>query len=316
MVWDIVYGFLIFLLAAWIACATFIHFRGKKRHKFQRQLTDHSTLMAPYNALVYLFSGIKNTPILKLEDFPELTPLKANWTTIRDEAMRLYEQGHIAGSEKHNDLAFNSFFRRGWRRFYLKWYGDFMPSAKEVCPQTVALVDSIPSIHAALFALLPGNSKLGEHRDPFAGSLRYHLGLMTPNSDECRIYVDGEPYSWRDGEAVVFDETYIHSVKNDTDKPRLILFCDVARPIANPVFRAVNDFVVHHIVKVTQAQNNDNEKVGILNKFSSILYSFNSLGRGLKKRNRAAYKLVNAILTYGAVAAVILVVLWIGLKHR
>ena len=53
--------------------------------------------------------------------------------------------------------------------------------------------ESIPSVHAALFALLPGKSKLGEHRDPFAGSLRYHLGLKTPNSDLCRIYVDGTP---------------------------------------------------------------------------------------------------------------------------
>src|SRR2546427_2471785 len=26
---------------------------------------------------------------------------------------------------------------------------------------------------------------LGKKNDPFAGSIRYHLGLMTPNSDKC-----------------------------------------------------------------------------------------------------------------------------------
>src|SRR5688500_19772057 len=48
-------------------------------------------------------------------------------------------------------------------------------------------------------------SKLGAHRDPFAGSLRYHLGLVTPNSDKCRILVDGVPCVWRDGEAFMLD---------------------------------------------------------------------------------------------------------------
>ena len=67
-----------------------------------------------------------------------------------------------------------------------------------------------------MFALLPPGGKLNRHRDPFAGSLRYHLGLVTPNSDTCRIYVDGEPYSWRDGEDLMFDETFIHSAENAT----------------------------------------------------------------------------------------------------
>ncbi|MGT2494830.1 aspartyl/asparaginyl beta-hydroxylase domain-containing protein [Cupriavidus basilensis] len=31
----------------------------------------------------------------------------------------------------------------------------------------------------------------------FAGSLRYHLGLATPNDDRCFIEVDGERHSWR-----------------------------------------------------------------------------------------------------------------------
>jgi len=306
------------LLVLWVGSATFIHFRGVKRHKFKRQLTDHSTLMAPYNSLIYMFSAVENKPILDLndKDFADLKPLRDNWETIRDEAKRLYEAGHIASAEKHNDLAFNSFFKRGWRRFYLKWYGDFMPSAKEICPKTVELVQSIPSVNAALFALLPGHSKLGEHRDPFAGSLRYHLGLITPNSDQCRIYVDGTPYAWRDGQAVLFDETYIHSVNNDTDQDRLILFCDVARPIRNPIVRTINNFVVNHIVKATAAQNKDTEKVGIFNKFSGYLYGIKSISDKMRKKNRAAHKFATALLNYAILVAVVgLVILWV-VKHH
>src|SRR5690606_41164828 len=65
------------------------------------------------------------------------------------------------------------------------------------------------------------------------------LGLATPNSDACRIYVDGQPYAWRDGEDVMFDETYVHWVKNETDVTRVILFCDIERPLSRSEERRV-----------------------------------------------------------------------------
>lgn len=277
------------ILYVFLASALYVHFRGKVRHKFARQLTDHSTFMAPYNALIYLFSAVKNTPSVDPKQFSELDVLQRNWETIRDEARKLYEGGHIQMSKNYNDLAFNTFFKRGWKRFYLKWYGDIFPSARDLCPRTVELVQSIPTINAALFAMLPGKSKLGEHRDPFAGSLRYHLGLMTPNSDDCRIYIDGTPHSWRDGQAIMFDETYIHSVNNDTDQERLILFCDVTRPLRNPIVRRINQFTIDHIVKITMTQNTDGEKVGVLNRVSSFIYRLKNFFQAIKKWNRKVY---------------------------
>src|SRR4029079_18303922 len=152
--------------------------------------------------------------------FPELAPLRANWRTIREEARRLWEAGYIRASDDHDDLGFNSFFRKGWKRFYLKWYGDPPPSARRLCPRTVALIESIPTVHGgrlaltettppfhgAMFALIGPQSRVGNHRDPFAGSVRYHLGLLTPNRDECRIFIDGHENPWGDGADLVFDE--------------------------------------------------------------------------------------------------------------
>jgi beta-hydroxylase len=231
--------------------------------------------------------------------------LKDNWETIRDEAMRLYEAGHIKKSENLNDLAFNTFFKRGWKRFYLKWYGDTFPSAAELCPKTVELVKSIPSVNAALFTLMAPQSKLGAHRDPFAGSIRYHLGLITPNDDKCRIYIDGTPYAWRDGEAVLFDETYIHSANNETDKPRLILFCDVARPITNPIVRSTNRFVTTRLAKATAAQNVGTEKVGVLNHVSSFIYGLKEFFQRIKKANRRLYYMGKYALLLCILAAIL-----------
>src|SRR5437899_2795777 len=257
------------LVGGFLASALYVHYRGRVRLSVRRQLTDHSTFLAPYNVLVYLFSRVPRTPLLPVEEFPEVTPLRANWRTIRDEAMRLYDAGHIRASDQYDDLGFNSFFRKGWKRFYLKWYGAPLPSARALCPQTVALVEAIPTVHGAMFALIGPRSKVGEHRDPFAGSIRYHLGLITPNRDECRIFVDGNKYSWRDGEDLVFDETYVHRFENLTDETRIILFCDVERPLRTRVMRALNRFVIRHVVAMTATKNVEGETVGLANRIFS-----------------------------------------------
>src|ERR1044072_2787944 len=53
-----------------------VHFRGRERLGFGRQLTDHSTIMAPYNALMYLFSKVPNKPILPVSTVPDLAKLR------------------------------------------------------------------------------------------------------------------------------------------------------------------------------------------------------------------------------------------------
>lgn len=261
-----------------------MHFRGRVRHPLTRQLADHSTFLAPYNVLVYLFSAVPTGPILDPRDLPALEPLREHWRTIRDEALALLDAGRIAPSERFEDIAFNTFFRRGWKRFYIKWYGDVLPSAAALCPETSRLVRAIPSINAALFALLPPGGRLGEHRDPFAGSLRYHLGLLTPNADTCRLYVDGTPLAWRDGEALLFDETYVHRAVNESDVTRIILFCDVTRPLRTRAMRALNDFVIRHVVRHTASRNEADEPLGALAGVASWSVRTKQFFRRLKKR--------------------------------
>ena len=73
------------VLYVFIASAVYVHYRGRVRHGFFRQLTDHSSLMAPYNVLMYVFSAVPNRPYIDIAAFPELAPLRDNWQTIRDE---------------------------------------------------------------------------------------------------------------------------------------------------------------------------------------------------------------------------------------
>lgn len=274
----------------------YVHFRGKERRPLLRQIGDHNTLIAPYNLFMYWFSAVPAKPILNVKDFPELAKLRDNWQVIREEAVKLLEQGRIAAATGHNDLGFNSFFKNGWKRFYLKWYDSPLPSAVELCPKTVELLAQVPSVHGAMFALLPPGGKLNPHRDPFAGSLRYHLGLITPNDDACRIYIDGNMYSWRDGQDIVFDETYVHSAANDTDQTRVIIFCDVERPLHTPIMRGINRFVSNTLVRAAATQNVPTENVGVLNRLYALTGQGGDWISNLKKKNRRAFKIGKYVL--------------------
>ena len=291
-----------FFLISYLLSILYTHFRGQIRLKFLRQLTDHSSLMAPINAIMYLFSAVPKTPYLDLNHFPELRLLRENWQTIRDEAASLYKEGYITASEKYDDIGFNSFFRRGWKRFYLKWYQDPMQSAHSLCPKTVELIERIPSINAAMFALLPKNSFLFKHRDPYAGSLRYHLGLVTPNSEKCGIHVDGQFYFWQDGQDVLFDETYVHHAENTTDQDRIILFCDIQRPLKNKIAHKFNQLFSGTVMKAAASKNLPSEQIGVINHSFRYLYQIRLVGKRLKNYNKRLYYFIKYALFIGLFA--------------
>lgn len=294
------------LITLFVASAVYVHLRGRVRHKFWRQVSDHSTLMAPINTFMYLFSRAPTTPYVDAALFPSMKSLDEHWWEIREEGKKLLAAGYIRKSDQYNDIGFNSFFKTGWKRFYLKWYDDSHPSARELCPKTVELLRQIPEVKAAMFTELPPGSRLVRHRDPYAGSLRYHLGLDTPNSEQCFIDVDGQRYAWRDGESVMFDETYIHYAENTTDQDRLILFCDVERPLKYRWAAAFNRVFGRYVVSAAASPNLDSDRTGGINKIFKYLYAVRLVGKRLKSRNRTAYYVVKWLLIGGIVAAIVL----------
>ena len=293
------------ILLVFVSSALFVQLRGRVRHKLSRLVADHANLLAPFNALMYLFSAVRARPFVSLREFPELTAVTAQWQTIREEALQLFDAGHIKAADGYNDIGFNTFFRRGWKRFYLKWYGDFLPSAERLCPQTTALLAGIPTINAAMFTVLPPGSRLGAHRDPYAGSLRYHLGLITPNSPDCHIVVDGEKYYWKNGEAVIFDETYIHHAANNTDVTRVILFCDIERPMSNRAMRWVNRAVGSRMARAAATENVPGEPVGVLNRVFARVYRVRVWALHIKDWHRPTYYALKWLLLAALLYAVL-----------
>ncbi|MDX1914919.1 MAG: lipid A hydroxylase LpxO [Methylophilus sp.] len=284
------------IIGIFLSSVMYVHFRGKVRHRFFKQLFDHSAFVAPFNVFMYLFSKVPTTPYLPASQFPELQTITDAWEMIREEAIHLREQERIAAAKSNNDAGFNSFFKTGWKRFYLKWYDAHHPSASIYCPKTVALLQSIPSVKAAMFAELPPGAHLNPHRDPYAGSLRYHLGLETPNHNDCYIRVDGENYSWRDGQAVMFDETYVHEAYNKTQADRIILFCDVERPMRYRWAQAVNRFLAKHLVTAASSPNEEGDQTGVINRLFHYAWVIGQYRRRFKRWNKTVYQITRVVL--------------------
>jgi beta-hydroxylase len=293
------------LVLLWVASISYVYFRGRVRVSFLRTVLDHSAVLAPVNVFMYLFSAVPARPYIPVDDLASLRTLDDNWETIRDEALHLQEAQQIRSAEKNNDAAFNSFFKAGWARFYLKWYEAEHPSAAELCPQTVRILRDIPQVKAAMFAVLPHGGKLNPHRDPFAGSLRYHLGLSTPNDDRCFIEVDGERYSWRDGQSVVFDETYIHWAENTSGQTRVILFCDLERPLKYPWATRFNHWFSRVFMTLASSPNQDGDQTGVINRIFFLVWKAGQYRRRLKRWNRTVYECVRVLIAIGVIALLV-----------
>jgi beta-hydroxylase len=138
--------------------------------------------------------------------------------------------------------------------------------------------------------MLPPGGKLTRHLDPVAVSLRYHLGLKTPNSHLCYINVDGKKYSWKDGEPFIFDETYLHFAHNDSDQPRIILMCDIKRPL-NGIGAIVN-FFYSALMKMTVVPNLETDKRGLVNTIFMKMRPLLQKTKSLKQTNRPLYLLI------------------------
>ncbi|MDR3430072.1 MULTISPECIES: aspartyl/asparaginyl beta-hydroxylase domain-containing protein [Silvimonas] len=284
-----------------------VHLRGRVRHSWRHQVFDHSSVAAPVNVLMYACSSVPDTPFVCVSAFPDLKILQSHWLEIREEGQRLLDAQHIRAAQHNDDAGFNSFFKYGWKRFYLKWYGEAHPSAEVLCPRTTALLRTLPSVKAAMFAWLPDGGKLNPHRDPYAGSLRYHLGLITPNDDRCYIEVDGQRYSWRDGEGVVFDETFIHRAENHSGQGRLILFCDIERPMRYSWASTLNNWVGQNIVAAASSPNRDGDHCGALSRLFRYAGWVGEHRKRFKRWNPRVYRLTRVGLIGSVIALFLLI---------
>ena len=113
--------------------------------------------------------------------------------------------------------------------------------------------------------------------------------------------------AWRDGEGVMFDETFIHRAENFSDRDRVILFCDVERPLRYRWAQAVNRFLGYTIVSAASSPNEAGDETGGINRVFRFFWHAGAYRRRLKKWSRPVYYLVK----FSLIAAAIAFFLWV-----
>jgi aspartate beta-hydroxylase/beta-hydroxylase len=99
------------------------------------------------------------------------------------------------------------------------------------CPETAKLLERVPGLVQAFFSILDPHKSVPLHEGPYLGYLRFHLGLRVPTDNPPMILVNGQPYTWREGEGVLFDDSWPHEVINHSDQLRAVLIVDILRPL-------------------------------------------------------------------------------------
>lgn len=180
-------------------------------------------------------SLVPTTPFLPTDAFPWARALEDAWTDVRREleGVLTYKNDLPAFHEINRDAT--NIAHDDWKSFFFYGFGARSEANCRRCPRTAALIERVPGMKTAFFSILGPGVHLPPHRGPWVGFVRYHLGLIVPGPQEkCGIVVGGERAHWAEGKSLIFDDTYEHHVWNDTDRTRVVLFLDVARPCRFP----------------------------------------------------------------------------------
>jgi beta-hydroxylase len=193
------------------------------------------SVMRRLAAIVARSSLVPTTPFLRAADFPWVAPLDAGWQEIRREleGVLTYRDALPAFHEINGDAT--NISHDDWKSFFFYGFGRRSDANCRRCPRTAALIARVPGMKTAFFSILGPGVRLPPHRGPWKGFIRYHLGLIVPGPPEkLGIEVGEQVAHWEEGKSLIFDDTYVHRVWNDTTETRVVLFLDVERPCRFP----------------------------------------------------------------------------------
>lgn len=200
----------------------------------------------------YLVEYQSKDPLTALIPLPDdrkcIYDLKKHFDEIRDEIISNidcatpfecdpYFQADITDDQK-------------WKKIYLKWYASSPDYAYRMFPRLMDVVDSNPDIRLAMVSKLEPGAVIKPHAGLYRGSLRVHMGILTPNNPNCFIWIDEKQYFWKDRELVTFDDTYPHYVKNNTKEDRIVLFLDVDRQMKSRWSQIILNLISTYIVPI------------------------------------------------------------------
>ena len=190
---------------------------------------EQPTYTEPLQKPVNLFPGLRAQPVHDASDFPWMANFISNFEVIRKELLDYSNK--LSLETQPQGLTDQG----RWSVLYFYSKGRPVEETKRACPRTSELLDTIPGAGEAghsYLSVLRGGTHIKRHFGPINTRLRCHLPLIVPEG--ARIRIGDEMQEWREGEFLVFDDSFDHEVWNDSDRERIVLIMDFWHPDLTP----------------------------------------------------------------------------------
>lgn len=193
---------------------------------------------------VFLNRYCEDQAVLNPKDYAWTQQFRNNWIIIRDEFLNYSKKYLIPQYKEINECA--SMNIEGWKALFLRIFDNDTEMILDF-PETMKLINGCQCTTAYFSRLEPG-TKIAPHFGIYKGVLRYHLGIIVPTQwEQCFLKIDNQILNWREGEDIMFDDLFEHSVENNTDQPRVVLFLDIKRDFKNPLVNLFNTIIMKFI---------------------------------------------------------------------
>lgn len=219
------------------------------------------------------FPDITSQPYYARRHFPWLEALEAATATVLEELHAVLAQerslesflGEVPPQAAEGMLRSSSHLEPAWDAYFFYRHGQRYDEHCARCPQTTAVLDSLPLVrirgHApeTLFSVLSPGTHILPHTGVTNTRLVTHLPLVVP--PDCAIRVGGEEHVWQQGRCVTFDDTYEHEAWNRSGQTRVVLILDnwhpelseAERAAVTELVEAIGDFKQSCEIPVTAA---------------------------------------------------------------
>ena len=172
-------------------------------------------------------------PVLDKSAFSFVRELEDRWHEVRAEAEQVLEAPEdIPSFHEVSPDQWRISREDHWKTYAFYVFGHRIDANCEACPATAELLGRVPGLQNACYSILAPGYHIPPHKGPTRAVIRCHLALIVPrDAASCWLRVDDQISTWREGECIVFDDTYEHEVHNDTPDRRVVLFLDFDRPM-------------------------------------------------------------------------------------
>ncbi|MHA4836742.1 aspartyl/asparaginyl beta-hydroxylase domain-containing protein [Sphingopyxis sp. MSC1_008] len=204
-----------------------------------RMLAGEQPLYLQQPSMFY-FPGLAQRPFFDRTDFDWVPAIEAATGAIRAELQAMIESSsdrfgpYVTASPDRPPPNNPLLDKPDWGAAWLWKDGVVAEGMDELCPATLAALELAPRpvipgrAPIALFSRLTPGTHIQPHHGLLNTRLICHLPLIVP--DGCGIRVGAETRAWREGEMLIFDDSFEHEAWNRGASDRTILLFEIWRP--------------------------------------------------------------------------------------